>query len=98
MPPPGSGGRIDPSAVPDFVAVAGKDGGIVGYVSKRYVLPDSSALPRLPNNESWPVYAADLRTVVGHMVTDKGFVPLGVDPNDVSAPPVVVGPSPAPPS
>lgn len=32
MPPPGPNGQVDASAAPDFIAVAGEDGGIAGYV------------------------------------------------------------------
>ena len=71
MPPPGPNGEIDPSTVPDFVAVAGPVG-IAGYVAKDAVL-DSS-------DRTWPVYASDLQTVVGHMVPGRGFVAVGVDP------------------
>jgi hypothetical protein len=74
MPPPGPNGEMDPSAVPDFVAVAGPVG-IAGYVAKEAVLE--------PSESAWPVYSSDLRTVVGHMVPGRGFVALGVDPGSV---------------
>jgi len=47
----------------------------------------------MPSEPSWPVYGEDLRTVVGHMVPGKGFIPAGVDPATVSAIPVQVAPS-----
>jgi hypothetical protein len=56
--------------MPDYVAVAGPVG-IAGYVAKDAVL-DSS-------DRTWPVYASDLQTVVGHMVPGRGFVAVGVD-------------------
>jgi hypothetical protein len=71
MPPPGPNGEIDPSAVPDFVAVAGSKG-VAGYVAKEAMLGGAS-------EQSWPVYADDLRTIVGHLVPGRGFVPVGVD-------------------
>ncbi len=74
MPPPGANGAVDPSAVPDFVAVAGP-AGIAGYVSKEAVLA--------PTDRSWPVYGDDLRTIVGQLVPGRGFVPAGVDPGSV---------------
>jgi hypothetical protein len=75
MPPPGPNGEIDPSAVPDFVAVAGTEG-VAGYVAKDAVLGDLG-------DRSWPVYSEDLRTIVGHLVPGRGFVPAGVDPATV---------------
>jgi hypothetical protein len=85
MPPPGPDGEVDPSAAPDFIAVAGRDAGIAGYTPKRYVLGP-------PDDEPAPVYAGDLTTLVGHMVVGKGFVPLGVDPATVPDFPVAAGP------
>jgi hypothetical protein len=82
MPPPGANGKVDPAAVPDFVAVAGPIS-TVGYVAKEAVLN--------PVEVSWPVYAEDLRTVVGHLEPGRGFVPAGVDPNTVPTIPVEVG-------
>jgi hypothetical protein len=58
--------------MPDFLAVAGRDDGIAGYARKADVLGAGGA--------PFPVYADDLRTVVGRMVPGVGFVPLGVDP------------------
>jgi hypothetical protein len=82
MPPPGPGGQVDPSAMPDFIAVAG-DVGRVGWVEKAAVTE--------PSDRSWPVYADDLRTVVGQLVPGRGFVPAGVDPNAVPTIEVQVG-------
>lgn len=89
MPPPGPNGVVDPSLAPDFMAVAGRDGGIAGYVPKRYLLP----VPGPPLEPDVPVYADDLQTLVGHMVNGKGFVPIGVDPGTVPNIPVQVAPS-----
>jgi hypothetical protein len=84
MPPPGPDGQVDPSAMPDFIAVAG-DVGEVGWVEKAAVLD--------PADRTWPVYADDLRSVVGQLVPGKGFVPAGVDPNAVPTKDVQVGPA-----
>lgn len=97
MPSGGPNGEVDVGAAPDFIAVAGQDRDIVGYVPKQYLFPEPTALAELPHDEAWPVYAEDLRTLIGHMVQGKGFVPLGVDPNTVPGRPVQQGPSPAPP-
>lgn len=83
VPPPGADGQMDPAQVPDFVAVAGRGQGVAGYVAKE-ALGDRQ-------DRAWPVYAADLRTVVGTLVPGKGFVPIGVDPDTVPNLPVVVG-------
>lgn len=39
----------------------------------------------------WPVYGEDLKTLVGHMVPGRGFVPLGVDEKSVPTFEAVVG-------
>src|SRR4051794_28584522 len=82
MPPPGQDGQFDPSAMPDFIAVAG-DIGRVGWVEKAAVTDGS--------DQSWPVYADDLRTVVGHLVPGRGFVAIGDDPNAAATNEVQVG-------
>jgi hypothetical protein len=98
MPPPGLNAQVDASGAPDFIAVAGDDGGIAGYVPKQYLFPQSTTVG-LPDEPEIPVYANDLRTLIGHMVPGRRFVPLGVDPLDVPTIPVQAGPSlAAPPS
>lgn len=92
MPPANANGEVDPGRVPDFIAVAGRDDGIAGYVPRRFLLPDPSSAP-VSADEAWPVYAADLQTLVGHMVPDRGFVPLGVDPATIPTFDAVAGPS-----
>ena len=92
MPPPDAAGDVDPSAVPDFVAYAGRADRIIGWVPKEYLL-DPGAHCRGPQCDPIPVYADDLRTLIGHDVPDRGFVPLGVDPRTVPERPVQVGPS-----
>jgi hypothetical protein len=76
---------VDASSAPDFIAVAGGDAGIAGYARKQDVLG--------PGDAPFPVFGDDLRTVVGQMVPDKGFIPAGMDPNTVPKIPVVVAPS-----
>jgi hypothetical protein len=93
MPPPGPNGEVDPSRAPDFIAVAGRDGGIAGYVPKRFLFRDAATGNGLPLEPDYPVYGDDLRTLVGHMVAGKGFVPLGVDPRAIPNVPVQQGPS-----
>jgi hypothetical protein len=87
-------GELDARLVPDFVSVYGRDGvSIAGYVPKAYLLRTnmpsvSKEVPRLPDI---PVYGEDLTSLVGHMVPDKGFVPLGVDPATIPSYDVEVG-------
>jgi hypothetical protein len=96
MPPPGIDGTVDASRAPDFIAVAGRESGIAGYVPKSAVLDPPVGGPGIPTVPDIPVYGDDLRTIVGHLVASKGFVPLGVDPATVPDFPVEVGTSDAP--
>jgi hypothetical protein len=90
-------GALDLSQVPDYVSQLGRDGNVVGYVSKVSITdPSDGARDVLgrPMAATWPVFADDLKTVVGHMVPDKGFIPLGVDPSTVDTFPARVAPGP----
>jgi hypothetical protein len=79
MPPPDANGEIDPSAVPDFIAYAGRTDRIIGWVPKSYLLGPGQRC-RLPQCDPIPVYADDLVTLIGHDVPGRGFVPLaGMD-------------------
>jgi hypothetical protein len=87
---------IDAALVPDFVPVQGRDGtSVAGYIPKAYLL--GSTMPTVtssaPEGDIAPVYADDLTTLVGHMYPDRGFVPLGVDPNSIPTIPVQQGPA-----
>ena len=86
---------IDAALVPDFVPVWGRDGTTVaGYIPKAYLLGQTmpTVTSSRPEGDIAPVYADDLRTLVGHMYPDRGFVPLGVDPNSIPTIPVQQGP------
>ena len=98
MPPPNANGEIDPSAVPDFVAYAGRTDRIIGWVPKSYLL-DPEQHCRGPQCEPIPVYGDDLVTLIGHDVPGRGFVPIGADPATVPEQLFIAGPSlGAPPS
>lgn len=87
MPPPGPNGEIDPRQVPQFIGFVGQTDHIIGWVPSAFLLsPDAG-------DEAIPVYADDLRTLIGHSVPGKGFVPLGADPALVPQRPVQVAPS-----
>lgn len=93
MPPPGPNGEVDPARAPDFIAVAGREVGIAGYVPKAFLFPEPTTVVGRQDEPDVPVYGEDLRTLVGHMVADKGFIPLGVDPATVPRFPVGQGPA-----
>ena len=93
MPPAGPNGDVDPNAAPDFIAVAVGDRDGIGYVRKEFLLPEPTTSTELPHGDPWPVYADDLRTLIGHMIPGKGFVPVGVDPATIPDRPVQMGPS-----
>jgi hypothetical protein len=92
MPPADANGEVDPSAVPDFIAYAGRTDQIIGWVPKSYLI-DPAQHCRGPQCEPIPVYADDLSTLIGHDVPGRGFVPVGADPATVPERPVVIGPS-----
>ncbi len=92
MPPADANGEVDPSAVPDFIAYAGRADQIIGWVPKSYLI-DPAEHCRGPQCDPIPVYADDLSTLIGHDVPGRGFVPLGVDPATAPERPVVAGPS-----
>lgn len=75
--PPVADGVADPSSVPDYIAIAGPEGGTIGFARAKDVLGSADL------DATIPVFGADLLTPVGFLVTGKGFVPLGVDPASV---------------
>lgn len=79
MPPPGPDGVVSASAIPDYVAVAGPNGGIAGYVESRF-------LTGPPTSARIPVFARDLTTLVGYMWPGIGFIALNADPSGVRTP------------
>jgi hypothetical protein len=94
MPPGDVDWRNAASVAPDFIAVWDRDGvRIAGYVPRSYLFPAPTVVPIGAEDPPMPVYAADLRTLVGHMVAGKGFVPVGVDPASIADIPVEAGPA-----
>jgi hypothetical protein len=93
-PPPPSGGSSGAlGTVPDFIAVAGPTGG-VGYAPQLLVLGTGPTNGYVGAPPDVPVYAADLRTLVGYMVSGRGFVPLAqaaATPVGTSTPPASPG-------
>jgi len=77
-------GSVDRSLVPDYVAALDRSGDFAGYVSADDILPtDGTPAPDGPI----PVVDGNL-ALVGHMVPDRGFVPLGTLFEDVPRFPV----------
>ena len=86
---------LDLRLVPDYVQVVDREGHVVGYVPKNAALGTASTTvgpDGRPQAVPVPVVGDDLKTVVGHMIPDKGFVPDGIDPNSVPSRPLVQGP------
>ena len=87
MPPlPSTGPGAEQWTMPDFIAVAGPSGG-VGYAPRALVLGTGPTNGYVGGPPDVPVYAADLRTLVGYWMSGRGFVPLA----DVAARPLVSG-------
>ncbi len=87
--PSSTNGTINTKKVPDFISAIGRDGKIVGYIPKAYLLPTPANQPT--NSKVGgvaPVYASNLKTVVGHFYPGIGFVPLGQSPASEPCTPV----------
>jgi hypothetical protein len=74
-------GSIDLKGVPDFIAVV-KNDRVVGYVPRRDLFSPHSRMIG-STNPILPVYAADLKTLVGHTYPGIGFVAVGKSPDRV---------------
>jgi len=81
--PPAKNGKIDLKKVPDFIRVS-SGGKLVGYEPRAYVFPSASTAANSPIPPELgavaPVYARNLKTLVGHMYPGTGFVPVGTSP------------------
>ena len=91
--PISSSGSINWSKVPDFVSIV-SDGKTVGYAPRGYVIgnPPGSKQSSDLGTKAVPIYASDLKTLVGHVYPGVGFVPLGESPSSV---PCMVEPTPS---
>lgn len=90
------GQPIDQNQVPDFVAVSDRAGNVAGYVRREDLLDKPGTKPG-PGVGVKTVYASDLKTIVGSMVPNKGFVPNGVSPASIPDFPASAGPASAEP-
>lgn len=82
--PSPTNGHIPSSKVPDFVSVDGHSGTVVGYTPRTYVAPRPGH--RLESGVA-PVYASNLKTLIGHLYPGVGYVPLGTNPATLSCVP-----------
>ncbi len=79
--PSSTNGAIDSKKVPDFISAVGRNGKIVGYIPRTYLLPAQANQPVSSKvGGVAPVYASNLKTLVGHFYPGVGFVPLGTSP------------------
>jgi hypothetical protein len=82
---PSKNGQIDLRAVPDFVKVS-SGGELVGYEPRAFVFPSASSPVNSPVSPKLgavgPVYARNLKTLIGHEYPGIGFVPVGTSPSD----------------
>ncbi len=74
------GTAVNVAAAPDFIAVASAGGGIAGYAPSALVFGGGPTNGYVGEAPDVPVYAADLRTLVGYVVAGGGFVPLAQMP------------------
>jgi hypothetical protein len=74
-------GSVDLKDIPDFIAVV-KNNKVVGYVPSRDLF-GGTLRALAATNPILPVYASDLKTLVGHMYPGVGFVAVGKSPDDV---------------
>lgn len=79
-------GAFNKALIPDFIPALDRDGNVAGYVARDLAIPDGA-----PVNAPIPVFANDLRTIVGHMHPGRGFVPLGTSPDSVPVIPATTG-------
>jgi hypothetical protein len=87
-----SDGTMDKSMIPDFVRALDRDGEPAGFVPKSAL----AIYNGVEDADVIPVYADDLKTIVGHMIAGVGFVPQGADAKAMPTFQVTTGTSPAP--
>ena len=77
--PSSQNGSVKLKKIPDFIAAVGRTGKLVGYIPREYVLPSNSVNSPVSSKLGGvaPVYARNLKILVGHMYPGIGFVPLG---------------------
>jgi hypothetical protein len=68
-------GTVNPKQIPDFVVTVGRHSQLVGYVPRADLFPQPGTTFQPP--AVMPVFAGDLKTLVGHMYPGVGYVPLG---------------------
>ena len=76
--PASTNGKINTKKVPDFISTWGRDGKIVGYIPRAYLFPEPNQPVKVGGIA--PVYASNLKTLVGYMYPGVGYVALGESP------------------
>ena len=79
-------GEFNKALIPDFIPALDRNGDVAGYVARDLVISDGA-----PAEAPVPVFAADLKSLVGYMYPGRGFVPLGQSPDSVPLIPATVG-------
>lgn len=79
-------GAFNKALIPDFIPALDRHGQVAGYVARDLAIPDGA-----PLNGPMPVFADDLKTLVGHMYPGRGFVALGESPDLVPVIPATLG-------
>jgi PASTA domain len=87
--PSSTSGMVSTTKVPDFISAVGRNGKLVGYIPKGYLLPaQTNQAVNSKLGAVAPVYASNLKTLVGHFYPGVGFVPLGQSPASEPCTPV----------
>jgi len=80
---PGPGVKVQRGSQVTIISSVGPDGTASTSGAPPYVAPTPGDIAAQNAGLIIPVYARDLKTLVGHMYPDKGFVPLGESPDAV---------------
>lgn len=75
-----SQGPVDYSRIPQYIEVLDRDGKVAGYAESDRVFD-----PTQDQTAPFPVFAKDLKEVVGHFHFEIGFVPIGVEASEFEA-------------
>lgn len=81
---PAERSRVSRIGNPAFIDVVGPGRKVLGYTPRSYVVRGTAATRAIP------VYGQNLKSVVGHLYTGRGFVPAGAKSVGSSCEPVVL--------
>lgn len=80
-------GMVDVSQLPDFIGVSGPNGDTVGYVASDSLF-DANGVDQ--SSTSILTVVDEAGDVVGHLYPGRGFIEVGVNPDEVPKVPVTV--------